>query len=88
MAKLADREGSDEVLVAKLVNGRVKTIDDLLPSAEIDAVPELAQRNAQSLHAKTTELSGREKLVRVCPTRKTVSERVEQAKRRQRSVCS
>ena len=53
---------------------------DLLEAAGVDTVPELAQRNAQNLHAKLQEVNAAKKLVRNLPGKDQVSKWVEQAK--------
>lgn len=63
---------------------RVKGIgtqySDLLEEAGVDTVPELAQRNAENLLAKMTEVTGEKKLVRKLPTAAQVASWVAQAK--------
>ena len=52
----------------------------LLEEAGVDTVPELAQRNAANLYEKMQEVNEQKSLVRRLPSRKQVSEWVEQAK--------
>ena len=52
---------------------------ELLEAAGVDTVPELAQRNAQSLHRKSLEVNLEKKLVRRVPTLQEVTAWVEQA---------
>ena len=53
---------------------------DLLEAAGVDTVPELAQRNADNLHAKLGEINAAKELVRRLPTAAQVSTWVEEAK--------
>jgi predicted flap endonuclease-1-like 5' DNA nuclease len=53
---------------------------DLLEAAGVDTVPELAQRNADNLHAKLSEINAAKQLVRRLPTADQVSAWVEEAK--------
>lgn len=69
---------------------RVKGIgtqySDLLEAAGVDTVPELAQRNADNLHAKMAEVNAEKKLVRQLPTLRSVQEWVAQAKEMPRMI--
>ncbi len=85
---LAETTGIDEHKILKWVNradlSRVKGIgaeySDLLEEAGVDTVPELAQRNAENLHAKMTEMNEAKKLVRKLPTDTQVADWIKQAK--------
>jgi len=59
---------------------------DLLEAAGVDTVPELAQRNAENLLVKMTEVNAAKKLVRALPTDKHVSDWIAQAKTLPRMV--
>lgn len=69
---------------------RVKGIgtqySDLLEAAGVDTVPELAQRNAENLHAKMAEVNAAKKLVRQLPTLRSVQAWVAQAKELPRMI--
>jgi predicted flap endonuclease-1-like 5' DNA nuclease len=52
---------------------------DLLECAGVDTVPELAQRNADNLHAKMVQVNGEKKLVRQVPALSQVQDWVTQA---------
>lgn len=62
---------------------RVKGIStqyaDLLEAAGVDTVPELAQRNADNLHAKMIEVNSAKKLVRQVPALAQVQDWISQA---------
>lgn len=85
---IAENCGISEKLVLNWVNradlSRVKGVStqyaDLLECAGVDTVPELAQRNAENLHAKMTEVNDEKKLVRQLPSASQVSDWVNQAK--------
>jgi predicted flap endonuclease-1-like 5' DNA nuclease len=53
---------------------------DLLEAAGVDSVPELAQRNADNLHAKLAEVNAAKNRVRQLPTLDRVAQWVEQAR--------
>jgi len=86
-AKLIEASGISDKLILKWINradlARIKGIGgeyaDLLESAGVDTVPELAQRNAANLHAKLAEVNDEKKLVRSLPTADMVAGWVEQA---------
>ena len=69
---------------------RVKGIgtqySDLLEAAGVDTVPELAQRNAENLHAKMAEVNAAKKLVRQLPTLRSVQAWVAHAKELPRMI--
>ncbi|MBF0586816.1 DUF4332 domain-containing protein [Prosthecochloris sp. N3] len=85
---IATETGLDEKQVLKWVNradlSRVKGIgaeySDLLEEAGVDTIPELAQRNAEHLHAKLEEINEQKKLVRKMPTLSQVTDWIAQAK--------
>jgi len=85
---LSEKSGISENLVLKWVNradlARIKGIGsefaDLLEAAGVDTVPELAQRNAENLAAKLSEVNEEKKLTRRVPTAGEVADWVEQAK--------
>ena len=62
------------------VKGIGEEYADLLEAAGVDTVPELAQRNAENLHAKMLEVNEQKKLVRATPGLSTVESWVAQAK--------
>ena len=86
-AKLIAESGISDKLVLKWINradlARISGIGgeyaDLLESAGVDTVPELAQRNAANLHAKLEEVNAEKSLVRALPNADTVANWVEQA---------
>jgi predicted flap endonuclease-1-like 5' DNA nuclease len=53
---------------------------DLLEEAGVDTVPELAQRNPETLYQKLLEVNGEKKLVRQLPSQTQVQSWVDQAK--------
>jgi len=53
---------------------------DLLEASGVDTCPELAQRNANNLHAKMAEVNEAKKLVRKMPTASQIEDWVAQAK--------
>ena len=59
---------------------------DLLECAGVDTVPELAQRNAENLHAKMVEVNADKKLVRQVPGASQVTDWVAQAKKLPRAI--
>ncbi|MFN2284489.1 MAG: DUF4332 domain-containing protein, partial [Anaerolineae bacterium] len=85
---LAEKTGISGKLVLKWVNRadlfRVKGIGeeyaDLLEVAGVDTVPELAQRNAENLYNKMTEVNKERKLARRLPSQAQVAEWIDQAK--------
>ena len=87
-ADLAEKTGISGKLVLKWVNRadlfRVKGIGeeyaDLLEVAGVDTVPELAQRNAENLYNKMTEVNKERKLARRLPSQAQVAEWIDQAK--------
>ncbi len=92
--KVAEQAGLSIKQVLNWVNradlARVKGIGseyaDLLESAGVDTVKELAQRNAANLLAKMEEVNAVKKLVRKVPTAAQVEKWVAQAKELPRAV--
>jgi predicted flap endonuclease-1-like 5' DNA nuclease len=88
-SSIARRAGVDESRVLEWVNRadlmRVKGVgsefSDLLEAAGVDTVRELAQRNAQNLYAKLTEVNEAKRLVRRVPSPGEVEDWVRQAAR-------
>ncbi len=86
--ELEAKTGISHSLVLEWVNHvdlyRIKGVgqeySDLLEEAGVDTVPELAQRNAENLHAKLVEVNGMKKLVRQLPSARQVADWVAQAK--------
>jgi predicted flap endonuclease-1-like 5' DNA nuclease len=70
--EIANKSGVNEKLVLSWVNRadltRIKGVStqyaDLLESAGVDTIPELAQRNAENLQTKMTEVNDAKNLVR------------------------
>ena len=62
------------------VNGVGEEYADLLEAAGVDTVPELAQRNAENLHAKLVEVNEEKILVRRAPSASEVARWVADAK--------
>ena len=86
---LAEKSGVSDKLILEWVNRadltRIRGVStqyaDLLESAGVDSVPELAQRNAENLQQKMAEVNTKKKLVRLVPGINSVSRWVEQAKK-------
>lgn len=68
------------------VKGLGQEYTDLLEAAGVDTVPELAQRNAENLHAKMIEVNEKKKLVRAVPSLSSVEKWIAQAKELPRVV--
>ncbi len=91
---LAEKSGISEKLILKWTNradlARIKGVGgeyaDLLESAGVDTVPELAQRNAANLHARMVEVNEEKNLVRTLPTSSKVEDWVKQAKDLPRAI--
>jgi len=91
---LTDESGLSAKLISKWVNradlARVKGIGgeyaDLLECSGVDTVPELAQRNAASLHSTLTAVNEEKKLVRALPPLGKVESWIEQAKDMPRAI--
>ncbi|ROS01300.1 uncharacterized protein DUF4332 [Sinobacterium caligoides] len=92
--QIAESSGITETLILKWVNradlARIKGVStqyaDLLEFAGVDSVPELAQRNAENLHAKMIEVNDEKSLVRQTPGLSNVEDWVTQAKSLPRAV--
>ncbi|MCB1663235.1 MAG: DUF4332 domain-containing protein [Pseudomonadales bacterium] len=86
---LAEKSGVSDKLILEWVNRadltRIRGVStqyaDLLESAGVDSVPELAQRNVENLQQKMAEVNAKKKLVRLVPGINSVSSWVEQAKK-------
>ena len=89
-----DSTGISERLILDWLNRidlfRIKGIgeeySDLLESAGVDTVPELAQRNPKNLYQKIMEVNSKKKLVRQPPGQGQVADWVEQAKQLPRVI--
>ena len=68
------------------IKGVAEEYSQLLESAGVDTVPELAQRNAQNLYKKMVEVNTDKKLVRQTPGLKQVESWVAQAKELPRAI--
>ncbi len=92
--EIAEKTGISPKLVLRWVNHvdlfRIKGVGeeyaDLLETAGVDTVPELAQRNPENLHKKIVAINADKKLVRQLPGLNQVREWVEQAKRLPRKI--
>jgi predicted flap endonuclease-1-like 5' DNA nuclease len=86
--EIAEKAGVSEKLILRWANMadlfRIKGVGeeyaDLLETAGIDTVPELAQRNPENLHNKLAEVNEAKNLVRRVPTEEEVGGWVGQAK--------
>jgi predicted flap endonuclease-1-like 5' DNA nuclease len=91
---LAAMSGVSEKLILEWVNHadlfRIKGVGeeyaDLLEEAGVDSVPELAQRKAENLVAKMTEVNDKKNLVNKLPALSQVEGWVAQAKKLPRAV--
>ncbi|MGH9042820.1 MAG: DUF4332 domain-containing protein [Acidimicrobiia bacterium] len=91
---IAEKSGLSEKLILEWVNHtdlmRIKGVGseyaDLLEAAGVDTVPELAQRNAENLAAKLTEINEAKNLVNRTPTPGMVEDWVAEAKSLPRAV--
>lgn len=68
------------------VKGVGEEMSDLLEAAGVDSVPELARRNAASLHQRMAEVNEQKKLTRRLPTEAQVGAWIEEAKQLPRVV--
>jgi len=92
--QLSAKSGISEKVLLEWVNRadlmRIKGVgseySDLLESAGVDSVPELAHRNAANLVAKFVELNDKKKLVRRVPTETETQGWIDQAKSLPKSV--
>lgn len=93
-AELAEKSGISPSLILEWVNHadlyRIRGIgseySDLLEEAGVDSVPELAQRNAENLLAKLTEVNLAKNLVRRLPVLSQVKNWITQAQQLPRVV--
>ena len=91
---LADKTSIDEKNILNWANradlSRIKGVStqygDLLECAGVDTVPELAQRNAENLHTKMTEVNEDKSLVQQMPSAAQVQDWVSQAKDLPRAI--
>ncbi|WP_297483613.1 DUF4332 domain-containing protein [uncultured Photobacterium sp.] len=91
---LAEKTGISGKLILNWLNradlSRIKGVStqyaDLLESSGVDTVPELAQRNADNLHAKMVEVNEAKSLVRQLPPLSAVEDWVAQAKLLPRAI--
>lgn len=91
---LVEATGISSKLILKWINradlARVKGIStqyaDLLEFSGVDTVPELAQRNAENLHAKMAEVNEERALVRQLPALTNVQDWIAQAKELPRAI--
>ncbi|MGB8648163.1 MAG: DUF4332 domain-containing protein [Anaerolineae bacterium] len=89
---LAEHLGVAHEVILELANradlSRIKGIagvySDMLEEAGVDTVKELAQRNAENLHAKLLEVNAAKNLVKRPPTLSAVKEWITAAKRRRK----
>ncbi|HSJ58702.1 MAG TPA: DUF4332 domain-containing protein [Anaerolineae bacterium] len=92
--EIADSIGITSRRILEWVNHadlfRVKGIgseySDLLEEAGVDTVPELAQRNADNLYARLSEVNAEKQLVRHLPSLNQVSAWIEQARSLPRTI--
>lgn len=85
---IADKSGIGDGLILDWINHldlcRVKGIGEeysqLLESAGVDTIPELAQRNPENLYKKLVAVNEEKQLVRKLPVEAQVSNWIEQAK--------
>jgi predicted flap endonuclease-1-like 5' DNA nuclease len=92
--ELAEKSGIGDHLILAWINHvdlyRIKGVGseyaDLLEAAGVDTVPELAQRKAENLLQKMTEVNQAKKLVRRLPVLSQVASWIEQAKQLPRVI--
>ncbi len=92
--EIAEASGIGDKLILEWVNHvdlfRIKGVAseyaDLLEEAGVDTIPELAQRNAENLVQKMTEVNQAKKLVRRLPVLSQVASWIEQAKKLPRVI--
>ena len=91
---IAEKSGIDSKRILRFVNHadlmRIKGVggeySELLEASGVDTVKELAQRNAENLHAKMAEVNAAKKLVRQLPTASAVVAWCKEAKSLPRAV--
>lgn len=92
--EISEKTGIKDAPVLQWVNHvdlfRIKGVgseySDLLEAAGVDTVPELAQRKADNLLQKMTEVNAAKKLVRRLPVKSQVASWIEQAKKLPRVI--
>jgi predicted flap endonuclease-1-like 5' DNA nuclease len=92
--EIAEKAGISDALILRWVNHldlfRIKGIgseySDLLEAAGVDTVPELAQRKADNLLKKMTEINEAKKKVRKMPVESQVADWIDQAKKLPRVI--
>lgn len=92
--ELSEKSGISDAKILEWVNHadlfRIKGVgseySDLLEAAGVDTVPELAQRKAENLFQKMTEVNQQKKLVRRLPVVSQVADWIEQAKHLPRTI--
>jgi predicted flap endonuclease-1-like 5' DNA nuclease len=92
--EIEDKTGIGHKLILEWVNladlFRIKGIgeeySDLLEEAGVDTVVELAQRNAENLYEKVTQVNEKKKLVRRPPALTMIEDWIKQAKKLKRVV--
>jgi len=92
--RISDASGISEKMILNWVNradlSRIKGVGtqyaDLLEHSGVDTVPELAQRNAESLQNKMLEVNTAKNLVRAVPSTASVESWISQAKDLPRAV--
>jgi len=92
--ELAEKAGIGETLILEWVNHvdlyRIKGVgseySDLLEAADVDTIPELAQRKASNLTEKMAAVNLEKKFVRKLPVEKQVADWIEQAKKLPRVI--
>ena len=91
---MAEKSGVSDKLILEWVNHvdlfRIKGVGseyaDLLEAAGVDTVPELAQRKAENLLQKLSEVNATKKLVRRLPVLSQVEDWVKQANRMEKAA--
>jgi predicted flap endonuclease-1-like 5' DNA nuclease len=68
------------------IKGIYEEYADLLEEAGVDTVPELAQRNPDSLYARMGEVNAQKSLVRRLPSRNQVADWIQQARTLPRKI--
>ncbi len=92
--ELAEKTGISPDLILEWVNHadlfRIKGVgeeySDLLEEAGVDTVPELAQRNPDNLYAALKQTNDAKELVRQLPSKRQVTDWVQQAKQLPRKI--
>jgi predicted flap endonuclease-1-like 5' DNA nuclease len=92
--EIAERSGISEKVVLRWINHtdffRIKGVSgeyaELLEASGVDTIPELAQRNSESLTRRIIETNEEKKLVRKLPSQNQVTGWIEQAKKLPRVI--